>query len=126
MAEAWTINEVMKQGWELTKPNLKKLWAWYGLITVIYIGFGLMSQTGGMLGSLVSLANMVVNLMLSLGFTRVILKIVDGKAVAVGDLFWFEAKAIWTCLAASILYGLIVLGGLFLLILPVISWAIMS
>lgn len=66
---------------------------------------------------------MLIQLFLSLGFTKVVLLLVQDKFVEVADMF-NNFRPFLSYFVASFLYGLAVLIGLFLLILPGIFIAI--
>lgn len=57
------------------------------------------------------------------------LAIADRKQISLGDFMRFNARKYFAVLAVSILYGLIIMGSLFLLIIPVIwtaAWFALS
>ncbi len=65
----------------------------------------------------------ILGLFFSIAFIRIGLKIVDGGTPEIADL-WASYRVFWKYLGAYVLYFLIVLGGLILLIVPGIIWAI--
>jgi uncharacterized membrane protein len=122
---AFTIGEVFSQSWAITKPNIVKIWGYTLILGLVSFGFNL---SGSFMGenaqALISLLGYVISLVLTLGYTRVMLKLADGQTAAFEDLFWFEGKVIWGYFVASILYSLFFLGGIFLLVIPGIIWGI--
>lgn len=123
---SFTLGEAFTEGWKLTKPNIWKIWKFTALIFGVGIVFGVIGALMGGVGeSLMSLVSYVFSLAITMGYLRVMLMIMEGKPVKMADLFWFEGKVIWAYFAGSIIYFLIVMGGLFLLIIPGIIWALM-
>lgn len=122
---SFTIGEVYRQGWALTKPNFLKIWGYLLLMGAISWGF---SAAGSFMGeggkALMGFLGYIVSLILSLGYTRVLLKLVKGENPGLEDMFWFEGKAIVAYFIGSILYSFIVLGGIILLIIPGIIWGV--
>ncbi len=64
-----------------------------------------------------------LQILTGIGLIRIQLNTIDDKPAEFAQLFNSEG-VFWTYLGASILYGLIVLGGILLLIIPGIYWAI--
>ncbi len=77
--------------------------------------------------ALISLALLVLQywlqILTGIGLIRIQLNTIDDKPAEFAQLFNSEG-VFWTYFGASILYGLIVLGGILLLIIPGIYWAI--
>lgn len=122
------IKSTLSQAWEL----FKKHWKFLLLVTVIsWIFQGLprsfekhdLYSQSWLILAVLSLALSALNLVIDIGLTKVYLKIVDRESAKLEDLF-VHYKLFWKFLAGSILYGLIVVSGLFLLIVPGIIWAI--
>lgn len=65
----------------------------------------------------------IAQLIISIGFIRIALRFLDNEKPVFNDLFSFPPY-FWRFLGGSILYGLIVAGGIILLIIPGIIWAI--
>lgn len=65
---------------------------------------------------------LVLSIITEIGMTRISLKLVDGQEVYVRDLFSYY-RLFFNYLGAILLYGLIVLGGLVLLVVPGVMWA---
>lgn len=69
------------------------------------------------------LAVWVLLIIIEIGIIKIFLKIIDGKKFAFGDLFGYTGL-FFNYILTYILYSLIILGGLILLIVPGIIWAI--
>lgn len=69
------------------------------------------------------IAVMVLSMIVKIGFTKIFLRIYDGESPKFIDIFK-EYLLFWKYLGVSILMPLAVLGGLILLIIPGIFWAV--
>ncbi len=128
------VGACVKRGFELTKRNFGTIL----LVGLVYVGalFGLTFVGGileGLVGSagdpsqnssavilvtgLVTIVNQVVSILLSLGLIRIGLNFVSGKPVSVGQLFG-EGHKLLPAIGASILFGIMVVIGFVLLIVP--------
>lgn len=120
----FSITESIKFGWEKFKNNLNISLG----TTLLVLAVGALGELGGKrwhgFGMLiVTIALVVVSIILRIGYTKIFLRIVDGEQPKFTDIF--NAQGIfWRYLGTSILYGLIVIGGLILLIVPGIYWAV--
>jgi uncharacterized membrane protein len=65
----------------------------------------------------------IAEVIISMGLMKISLKIVDGEDVAFDDIF-SVTHLFFSFLGASILYGLIVAGGMLLLIVPGLVWLV--
>ncbi len=65
----------------------------------------------------------MLTLFLEIGFIKIVLKLIDGHKAQITDL-WAYPQYLLRMIGASILYGLIVLAGLILLIIPGIYLAL--
>lgn len=98
------ISESISYGWRKTMDHI---WSWVYAVII-----------GGLLGWIPILGSLI-----HAGFIRITLNVYDGGKPDAMDLFG-EADKWWRVFWASVLYGLIVLGGLILLIVPGIYWGI--
>ena len=73
--------------------------------------------------ALLSMAFGILNFIVQMGYIKAMINSVDGKKIVFSDLFSQVGK-FFRLLGAAILIGLIVLGGLLLLVVPGIIWAI--
>ncbi|MFO0862399.1 MAG: hypothetical protein U0516_01635 [Candidatus Saccharibacteria bacterium] len=139
MQSQLTLSQALKAGWD-------KAFSRFGLIlgsivvAAILIGIpssmrniassivqGSNNTTTILFVSLISLGLLVLQywlqILTGIGLIRIQLNTIDNKPAEFGQLFNSE-NVFWTYFGASILYGLIVLGGILLLIVPGIYWAI--
>ena len=129
--QQFSIGEAFKQGWALTKKNfgfLIGVFVFIALINIVFTGLlSLLEKNEGILFNalyvVIYLASIVVSSVLSLGAIKIALALADQKPAAFNDLF-STLNFFWKYLGASILYGLIVMGGLLLLIVPGLRWAV--
>ncbi len=73
--------------------------------------------------TLLQIASTIVNVIVTLGFIKLSLSVYDGVKPSVSIIF-SQTKYFFRYFFASVLYGLIVLGGMLLLVIPGIIWAI--
>ena len=143
MAEKkFSKREAIGFGWETTTHHLL---FFVGLLIIVVVIYAVPNRIGGYISQWASqvpeafqnigfkilsifaslifaVAVMVLQLTAQLGCLKISLALCDGKSGRFADLFScfpFVLKY----LAGSILYGLIVVGGVFLLIVPGIIWA---
>lgn len=123
---SFSIGGVLKFGWQTFK---KRPWFLIGVTLVLFIipsiPNAFADETPGMslLVFLLNLVGWVLSLLMSIGAIKITLAFVDGGTPAFKDLF-SHAQYLWRYFLASVLYGLIVIGGLILLIVPGIIWAL--
>lgn len=67
--------------------------------------------------------SIVINTIVAIGFTKIALDLIYKRKTEL-ILIFTQWKYFWRYLGASILYGLIVIGGLIILVVPGIIWAI--
>lgn len=124
-AKPFLISEAFRFGWQTTKSNL----GFFFLIFVIIFAVNSLFQflTNSMDNTfflfLLSLISFGVQLLLDAGIIKIGLKFASGLKAKIADLF-SAYDVIFTYFFASVLYGLIVAGGLILFIIPGIMWAV--
>lgn len=139
MQSQLTLGEALKVGWD-------KAFSRFGLIlgTLVVAGIvvGIPSSMRNIANSIVqgshnnativlvgiiSLGLLILQywlqILTGIGLIRIQLNTIDDKPAEFAQLFNSE-NVFWTYFGASILYGLIILGGILLLIIPGIYWAI--
>lgn len=123
----FSIRESLSFAWRTTKSNF---WFLLGMLVITYaINFGIaliaevLGRTSPFLGVLGNIAGTAVSLILSLGVISIMLHLYAGNRPGYKELFR-KAHLFWKILFASILYGLMIIGGFILLIVPGIYLAI--
>lgn len=137
-----TISTAISEGWQKTKSNYSVLILSLLVLAGISTAFSLLrsfpnlislifKDSSGvavftfivfaLISPLLFVAEMAVNNLTAIGFTKIQLNLLDGKKAQVSDLFKTNG-VFWQYLATSLLVGLIVFGGLLLLIVPGIIW----
>ena len=130
----FTLEEAFGFGWDRTK----KFWATMiliGIVTVlvsVLFGFlsGIMGAAGDLgvsLSMIIVLASYVISFWLSYNTVKMILKMTDGHKVDIKELFYFDdmsANKVGMYFLANLAYGLVVLVGLVLLIIPGIYFGV--
>lgn len=137
MEKHFSIGEAVKFGWEGMKRHF---WLFAGLIVLAFVISSVVTllipcQSNAMMmqgtDSVIemkqcfwpSLFHYLVNVLFLIGFTHVSLKVARGDKPQFAD-FWNRFGLYFKMFGANILYTLIVLGGLILLVVPGIYWAI--
>ena len=113
---------LLQEAWALFKKNLNLIIAVIAVYFVYYVAQYAVQYLFGnsLLASLLSLVFLIVFLILQIGSYNLMLRVVDGKAATVKDLYTYPdmAMKILRNIAAGILVGLAVVGGLILFIIP--------
>lgn len=116
---------LIKDSWELVKKNARLI----ALLMAAFIGYqviqGIVQNIfrESVVAALISLAFTVLTLFLEIGFIKIVLKVVDGQKAEVTEL-WAYPQYLLRMIGASIVYGLIVVAGLILLVVPGIYLAL--
>ncbi len=118
--------EAIRFGWEAMKDNLLFYFVILLLSWVITGGLSALGQiaiNGWHPFWAFGILSWIASLFFAIAYIRISLKLVAGQKVEFPDL-WASYRVFWKFLGGEILYFLIVLGGLILLIVPGIIWAI--
>ncbi|HVP36023.1 MAG TPA: DUF975 family protein [Terriglobales bacterium] len=119
--------EAIRFGWNAMKSNLGffiGLLVVAGLISGAFCLLQLwVEKDSSGLSFILSIISVIVGSIIQMGMIRIALTFADNSKAKFGDLFSC-APLLGKYLISSILCGLIVLGGLILLIIPGIIWAI--
>jgi hypothetical protein len=119
---------LVKESWQTLKKNINLFVMMIGVYVIYYIAQYTSAAIlrYNSLSSLVSFVFSVISLILELGSINLILKVIDGKNPQVKDMYKYPnrvMKVIKTFIA-SFLFGLMIVGGLILLVIPGIYLAI--
>jgi len=129
----FNFTDVLGYGWRVMKANL---WFFVGIgliwMVITYIPtiiqhilphLHLPASTYWVLYVAATILGWLISIILGIGLIRIALSFCDQQKPRFGTLFdaW---GCFWRYVGAAILYGLIVLGGFILLIIPGIIWAI--
>jgi len=131
MTKKFSKKEAISFGWNIMQKNF---WFFAGILAFIILVqclHGVLnyfieksdSLSITLLGSIIAIGFWILEVTLSLGLIRVSLDLADGLKGKFTTLFSCTSFFI-KYLIAQILYNLIVLGGLILLVIPGIIWAI--
>jgi uncharacterized membrane protein len=125
--KGFSITEAIRFGWDILKGNTG---FFIGLLIVAFLIQTLPRIIGDfvikdfpLISIILYLASSVLNIVVQLGLLKISLKFCDGIKGEFDDLL-STFNLLISYSAASILYGLIVLGGLILFIVPGIIWGI--
>lgn len=130
MNQRFSQKEAISFGWNTTKTNL----AFFIIISltlfILQIIPAVVRQFTGnqntsvvIINSAVAIIFWLINLVTSMGVIKISLKFIDNQSASYSDLF-SQFHLFFRYLLGSILYGLIVMAGLILLIIPGIIWGI--
>ena len=122
----FSAKEAFKFGWATVKANVWFFIALFAAVILIYIGFdrlAAITKEDTISSTVVGLASWILQILISIGLIRVPLKFIDGQKAEFGDLVT-GGKWFFKYFAGSLLYMLIVLGGLILLVVPGVIWAV--
>lgn len=125
--QKFSKSEAIRFGWNTMKSNF---WFFSGLLIVVgliaivpsYISESI-KEKAIVLSIIIDILAWALSLVIGMGLIRIALKLCDNEKKEFADLFSC-LPLFFKYLFGSILYGLIVLGGLILLIVPGIVWAI--
>ena len=125
--QKFSVNGAIKFGWQTMKRHF-----WF-FIAVIVISIlvkmipdaiaGIFEEDVPILSMVINIASWVISIIVEMGLFKIALKFCDDEHVVISDLFSCTPLFIKYILGA-ILYGLIVLAGMILLIIPGIIWAV--
>lgn len=133
------LGEVIKTGWDKAFSRfgliIGSLLLAYIVVFVpsflqnIFFGVGSNTQNGALAAVFILIsigfliAQVWLQILTDIGQIRIQLNVIDTKPADIGQLFHAEG-VFWRYLGGALLYGLIVFGGILLLIIPGIYWAI--
>jgi uncharacterized membrane protein len=127
MDQTFTPGEAIKTGWETMKKNF---WFFVGLLIVSGLVEVIPTSIANIFKSrmfvlyfILIIAAWVIQAIVKMGLIKITLDVLDKGKGEMGDLF-SRADRFINFILGAILYALIVIGGLILLIVPGIIWAI--
>lgn len=129
--ERFSIEESLRFGWYTMKNNLiffiavLLIFFAVGLIPSIFNWTGVYMSVGGAIAfySIGGLLSIAIGTFVDIAQVKITLRFCDGGEAEYEDLY-SGYRNFWNMLAGSILYALIVIGGLILFIVPGIYWAV--
>ncbi len=126
-SERYSKAEAFRYGWNMMKNNFGFFIILLLIVGTFYIVPNIVStlleQSDPGLSGIINLVAMIINLFMGMGMIKVALKMSNDEKGEIDDLFsaW---PLFLNYLGGSILYGLIIFGGILLLIIPGFIWAI--
>ncbi len=123
--KAFSKKEALQFGWNTMKTNVG---FFIGLLLIVWA----ISVIPGIINNFVKVTAVAlivaivfrfIQWFLEIGLIKISLAFVDGKTPAIPELFSGK-EVYWKYVGGTILYGLIVFGGILLLIVPGIIWSI--
>jgi uncharacterized membrane protein len=127
MKQEFPRSEALRFGWETAKKNIRFF------VVVLLIVFGIsflfssidssLPQDATMAKFITGILSWVISSITSIGLIKIALNFAEKKESKYMDLFTHYDRTV-NYMATSILYGLIIVAGLILLIIPAIYWGI--
>jgi hypothetical protein len=131
--KGFIFGDVLGYGWRVMKANF---WFFVGLgfvwliisyaptiISTVLPHLHLPKSAYVVLNITITILGWIISIILSIGLIKIALSFCDEQKPSISTLF-DAGDCFWRYLGAAILYGLIVLGGFILLIVPGIIWSI--
>jgi len=122
--QPFTTKGIIGRSFNLFKANWGILLGSLFIVVLVSVLFSPLTKRMDMVGVLATFASIAVDVVLQVGLLRIALDIVDGKQVHISQLV-SEYRIALRYFGATILYMLIMLGGMLLFIVPGVIWAIM-
>lgn len=123
--EKFTIGDALTTGWEAFKDNVGYVFLFlvilFGVELVFSVPFGFSRNYIGI--GIGNVLGFIVGIFVSIATIKFTIRLVRERGVDLNDLYTGYPRFL-NMLLGSILYGLIVLGGLILLIVPGIIWGL--
>jgi len=114
----FSIKEAVRYGWGKFRANLE-----ISLLTSLFVlALEAVNQFNHR-SIILSIAIIVGAMIIRIGYVKIFLRINDGESPKFVEIF-HEYRLFWKYIGMCILYGLAILGGLILLIIPGIYWGI--
>lgn len=123
----FSTDEAIRFGWNTMKSNLGFFIGLLIVVGLIYsvpdIILELVTKDAPILSIIIWIVSWILSILVSMGLIKISLRFCDNEKARFSDLF-SQYPLFFKYLFGSILYGLIVLAGLILLIIPGIIWGI--
>jgi hypothetical protein len=116
------VKEFFSNSWRTFGAN----WTTFLILAAIppLISSALLLATEAGVVIVITIINFIVWVLTSMALTMAAHKTSDGEAIGIGESYTLSLGLFWRYIWTGILYFLIVLGGLFLLIIPGIIWSV--
>lgn len=113
------ISDSIKFGWNKVKENMEiSIFS-----TLLVLAVGALTGGKGFARSFLTILATIFLMIVRIGYNKIYLRMSDGDKPKFSDIFK-EYPLFWKFLGVSILFPLTVIGGLILLIVPGIIWAV--
>ena len=122
----FTSGDALRKGWMLFRENAGFLIGVHLFLFAIYTPQAVSEwffPDSDVTKLLIVFATMILSYVVSIGLIRIVIQLVDGEEITFASLF-AGAHLVFRFVLASILYGLLVLVGFVLLVVPGILWGV--
>lgn len=120
--------EATKYGWDIFCKNIPLLLLVTGTLFLINYGPsvvpGVEQNQNGIFSPIVTVIFWILGIIVSMGLIKISLMLHDSKKPIYKDLFLYDPEYFWRYVATTFLAGFIIIGGLILLIIPGIIFAV--
>lgn len=128
MDKRFSMGEAVSFGWETMKRNLGFFIALLiisGAISLLFNGLQEASSNGPFgIKAVIWLVSLFVETVISIGMLKVAIKFSNNEKGSFDDFFPVSFSTFFNYFFASLLYGMIILGGILLLVVPAFIWGI--
>jgi len=125
MTHSFSIKEALRFGWDKTRAHSGLLFKVMITIFAVQVASSIVEKVleGTVRGFFATVLLLIIGVVVGIGFTHIALKLAKGESAVYRDILP-PAKLGWDYVLASFLTGLIIFGGLILLIIPGIYFAL--
>ncbi len=122
MEKKFVFSEAIKFAWEKMKVNFWLFVSIFIVVIIVNLITGALAKRVGSMSYIISIINYCISAFIGMGVLKITLKINDNQAVSLNDIMAGSERFV-DYILTSLLYGLIIFGGLILLIVPGIIWS---
>lgn len=121
-----SFRDALSTGWSITKSRFPLLLAYLGTLVLLGLARFFIEKPIDTMGvkAVLGIGFQILNWYLTFNALGVSLKLIDEKEVTYAD-FWLPQSHFWFYVLATLLYGLIIVVGTFLLIVPGVIFGLM-
>lgn len=125
VSQSFFVSDTLRSAWNILRENTVEVVAIYVVAGIVpqVIFFFLRQALGDDLSVFFVLIEQLVSVVFSIAVLKAFLDVVQKRKIDV-SFIWTDPKRVLNFIAGTVLYALIVIGGLLLLIVPGVIWSI--